>query len=299
MTGRDDLDPRLRGFLANRAPSPHPGLLESILRQTADVPQRRGGLKLASIVWSAVGAAAAVAVLAGAVVIGNGLVRSPVAPGTDATPSATPALGMTTVSLPVPVQEKAIVEQAQMIFANRLKTLGIGNLAASAGSELRFTFLIPPSVDPADVDAVLHTAGRIEWLAWPDGAVIPNIGDPVPEGVLPLFDAAREITSVKLTTADSIPQQPAVELTFGPVGAEALATYTAAHLGQSLPLALDGRILTAPTIQGPLTGGEVFITFPSIPNPGELSAAALAAILESGPVPSGWTMQASGSGDNR
>jgi hypothetical protein len=289
MTGRDDLEQRLPGFLANRAPSPQPGLLEDLVRQTADLPQRRRGFLLAGIGWLVVGAAVAVAVLVAVVVFGNGLVQTPVAPGTHATPSATPAQGMTTISLPVPVQEKAIVEQAEMVFANRLKALGIGNFTASAGNDLRFTFLIPPSVNPADVDAVLHTAGRIEWLAWPDGAPTPNVGDPVPQGVLPLFDAASQITSVKLTTGHTSPQVPEVELTFGPVATEALATYTSSHVGRPLPLALDGRILTAPIITSPLTGGDVIITTPSVPDPG-LSAAALAAILKSGPVPSGWTM---------
>jgi hypothetical protein len=289
MTGRDDLEGRLPAFLANRAPSPEPGLLDDLVRQTADLPQRRRGLMLASIGWLVVGAAAAVAVLVGVVVFGSGLVQTPVAPGTHATPSATPAPGMTTISLPVPVQEKAIVEQAEMVFANRLKALGIGTFTASAGNDLRFTFLIPPSVDPADVDAVLHTAGRIEWLAWPDGAPTPNVGDPVPQGVLPLFDAASQITSVKLTTGHTSPQVPEVELTFGPVATEALATYTTSHIGQPLPLALDGRILTAPIILSPLTGGDVIITTPSVPDAG-LSAAALAAILKSGPVPSGWTL---------
>ncbi len=289
MTGRDDLEGRLPAFLANRAPSPEPGLLDDLVRQTADLPQRRRGLMLASIGWLVVGAAAAVAVLVGVVVFGSGLVQTPVAPGTHATPSATPAPGMTTISLPVPVQEKAIVEQAEMVFANRLKALGIGTFTASAGNDLRFTFLIPPSVDPADVDAVLHTAGRIEWLAWPDGAPTPNVGDPVPQGVLPLFDAASQITSVKLTTGHTSPEVPEVELTFGPVATEALATYTTSHVGQPLPLALDGRILTAPIIQSPLTGGDVIITTPSVPDAG-LSAAALAAILKSGPVPSGWTL---------
>jgi hypothetical protein len=290
MTGRDDLEGRLPGFLANRAPSPQPGLLEDLVRQTADVPQRRRGLMLASIGWLVVGAATALAVLVAVVVFRSGLVQTPGVPGTHATPTATPEQAMTTISLPVPVQEKAIVEQAEAVFANRLKALGIGNFTASAGNDLRFTFLIPPSVDPADVEAVLHTAGRIEWLAWPNGAPTPNVGDRVPQGVLPLFDAASQITSVKLTTGHTSPQVPEVELTFGPVGTEALATYTGSHIGQPLPLALDGKILTAPIIQSPITEGDIIITAPSVPDASGLSAAALAAILKSGPVPSGWTM---------
>ena len=39
MTDRDDLEQRLPGFLANRAPSLRPGLLEDLMRQTADQPQ--------------------------------------------------------------------------------------------------------------------------------------------------------------------------------------------------------------------------------------------------------------------
>jgi SecDF, P1 head subdomain len=292
MTGRDDLEGLLRGFLAARAPSPQPGVLEASIRQTAGLPQRHQGRMVAGFGWPVVGAATAVALIVAVVVFGSGLVPRPIAPGTHATPSPTPepAPSATTISLPVSVQEKAIAEQAEAVFALRLQALGIGNIAASIGNDLRFTFIIPPSVDPADVVAVLHIAGRIEWLAWPDGAPTPNVGDPVPDNVLPLFDAASQITSVKLTTGHSVPPVSEVELTLGPVAMQALATYTSSHVGKPLPLALDGRILTAPVIESPITAGDLIITSPSVPDAGGLSAAALAAILKSGPVPDGWTV---------
>jgi hypothetical protein len=51
-----------------------------------------------------------------------------------------------------------------------------------------------------------------------------------------------------------------------------------------MPVALDGRILTAPLIQGPIDGGSVLLQL--LPD-GPIEPAALAAILDSGPLPEG------------
>jgi SecD/SecF fusion protein len=85
------------------------------------------------------------------------------------------------------------------------------------------------------------------------------------------------------------PEGCEIHVTLGRVATEALAAYTSSHIGGVMPLAMDGRILTSPTIQGAITGGDLVISFAS--QGGSISAAALAAILESGPLPTGWTVE--------
>jgi hypothetical protein len=215
--------------------------------------------------------------------------------GCATSPLPSPSATATTVVLRVPVREKAIAEEAEAIFANRLKALGIGNFTASIGNDMRFTFVMPPSLDPADVDAVLHTAGVVAWLAWPSccgtRAQIPNVGDPVPDGVLPLFDTASEIRSVTVTSTPTNGRPAGVEVTFGPAATQALSTYTTMHVNEPMPLALDGKIVAVPIILSPSTQGDLIITpAGSGSEPGSLSAAALGAILKSGPLPSGWSL---------
>jgi SecDF, P1 head subdomain len=295
MTGHDDLERRLPAYLASRAPTPPPGVLEALLRETAQQPQRRRGPVFATGSWLGLGTAAAAAAVIAAIVFGSGLVSFPVAPGTHATQTPTAAPSLTTIVLPVPVKDKAIAEEASTVFETRLKALGIGNFTSSIGNDMRFSFILPPSVNAADVDAVLHTAGRLEWLAWPDSAPAAQVGAAVPDGTPVLFDQSH-ITSVTLmTTNNSTPQVPGVEIHLDALATQALATYTASHINQPGPVALDGKILTAPIIQQAITGGDMIISgFPSVSEPGVLSAAALTAILQSGPVPSGWTMSSSG-----
>ncbi len=290
MTGHDDLEQRLPGYLVNRAPTPPPGALESVLRQTAEMPQRRGALAIAAMGWLGLGAAAAAAAVVAAIVFGSGLVSFPVAPGTHATPTPTAAPSMTTIVLPVPVKDKAIAEEASTVFATRLRALGIGNFTSSIGDDMRFSFVLPPSVSAADVDAVLHTAGHLEFLAWSEGMPVVTVGDSVPDGIPVLFDQSHFTSVVLTTTRNQSPQAPAIEIHLDAMAAQAWATYTASHIGQPGPVALDDKILMTPTIQASISGGDLIIAAPSLQEPGSLSAAALAAILQSGPVPSGWTM---------
>jgi hypothetical protein len=288
MSSRDDLEQRLPTYFDRRAVDPPHGLLDDLLRETAAVPQRRSRFAFAGLGWWAVGTAAVAAALIVAVSL-KGLPTSPVGPGAQVSPSPSAPPSMTTITLPVPVREKAIAERAATVFEDRLRALGLGNFSSGIGDQMTFSLTIPPGVDRADVDAVLHRVGEVEWLAWPDDLPPPAEGDPVPAGVLPLFDASHQIMSVSLHagSADTaVGEPPGVEVTFGPVAAEALATYTASHVNRPMPLAMDGKILISPTIQGAISSGDLFISM--VPD-GPISPAALAAILKSGPLPKGWT----------
>lgn len=293
MNSRDDLEQRLPTYFDRRAAMPPHGLLDDLLRETETVPQRRGRFALASFGWWAAGAAAAAMLLIAVVWLKTGLPAPSVGPGAhvSSSPSAQERLTTITVSVPVPVpmREKVLGGQALATFQARLRALGIGNFSSVAGDEFAFTMSIPPSVDRADVDAVLQRVGEVEWLAWPDDLPPPAEGDQVPAGVLPLFDASDQIKSVLLhagSVAD-VGDPQGVEVTFGSAASEALATYTASHLNRPMPLAMDGKILISPTIQGAISSGDLFISMG--PPDGPISPAALAAILESGPLPQGWT----------
>jgi len=298
MTGHDDLEQRLPGYLASRAPAPPPGVLEGLLGETAGLSQRRRGLAFASVGWLGLGAAAAVAVLVAAVVFGSGMVSFRVAPGSHATPTpvATPTQEeslsprVTTIVLPLPVKDMAIAEEAATVFAARLTALGMDSFGSAIGDDMRFSFVLPPSVSAADVDAVLHAAGRFEFLAWSEGMPVVTVGDSVPDGIPVLFDQSHIVSVVLTTTTNSTPETPAVEIHLDASATQALATYTASHITQPGALALDGKVLATPTIQSAITDGDLIISAPSVQEPGSLSAAALAAILKSGPVPTGWTM---------
>lgn len=191
-----------------------------------------------------------------------------------------------TVTVPIPVADKAVVDAAGDVFAKRLRAIGITNFTVATGDEMTFTLLVPLTFDSTLIDAVLRRPGVFEFVAWPAGAPDPATGDPVPATATRLFDAATQITSAEASIES--PNQPVLTIKLGPDGAEALFTYTAQHVGEFLVLALDGAVLAAPIVNAPITGGDLLITFPTV-EPPPIPLVAIAATMASGPLPAGWT----------
>ena len=216
--------------------------------------------------------AAALALL-GAVVIGCAQQPPP--------PSAEQS--MTTITVPAAVQDEAIIERAEAVMGARLRALGITNFAATAGDDLTFRFAIPASVDVADVEAVLNTRGDVQWLAWSEGPW-PSEGDPVREGVRPLF-GSTDIASGAVQPAG--PGSPGgVLVRLKPAAHDALERYTRVHIGEpALPVAMDDTILLSPAINSAIESGELVIGFA---DDASISPEALVAILASGPLPEAW-----------
>jgi preprotein translocase subunit SecD len=205
----------------------------------------------------------------------------------EASPEPTTPTRAMTVTIPVPVADKAVIDAAEAVFTRRLNALGITNVTVTAGEAMTFTLAVPLSFANKLVDEVLRRPGVFQFVPWPADEQPPNPGDRVPATVQPLVDAT-ELTSAAATT-DSM-GQPALQIIFGTVGAEAFATYTTDHILGYAPLVLDGIVLVAPSIGSPITGGELLITFPTGEGPA-LPLAAIVAIIDAGPLPDAWTAQ--------
>lgn len=222
--------------------------------------------------------AAAVLALIGALVSGCGQQPTPSGPPASAEES------ITTITIPGAVQDEALMERAEAVISERLRTLGIGTFSAAVGDRLTFTIAIPASVASGDVEAVLNARGDVQWLAW-SAAPWASEGDPVREGVAPLFGRADIASTSVQSGIHGSPGGILVRLK--PAASEALNTYSSLHVGQpALPLAMDGTILLSPIIQGPMASGEIVISFAE---DAPISPEALAAILASGPLPAAST----------
>jgi hypothetical protein len=198
-------------------------------------------------------------------------------------PTPTPLLRSMTVSLTVPVADKAVIGAAEDVFAERLTAVGITDFTITTGAVMTFNLTVPAAFDGAAVDAVLHRVGLVEFVPWPANSQPANPDDPVPATYLPLFDATGGVGTAEVTT-DSTGFQ-GVDITLSAVASEAIATYTTQHVGGQLPLVLDGFVLTAPTINSPITDGVIRLT---APDPPPIPLLALAAMITSGPLPAAW-----------
>jgi preprotein translocase subunit SecD len=100
----------------------------------------------------------------------------------------------------------------------------------------------------------------------------------------------QQVTGAPLLTAQAIESaalgtdqlgNPTLDLTLTPEAATAFGGATSAHVGDYLPVALDGKAVTVPVIMSAITDGRLQLSFDAA----ETSAAWLAALLQSGPLP--------------
>lgn len=104
--------------------------------------------------------------------------------------------------------------------------------------------LTPSNAPPPDTLAM-------ERAALPTGGVV-YLG----ETLLPLGPGT--VTDARLDF-DTITNEPQVSLTMAPAAAQAFARITEAHVSEPIALVLDGRVLTAPTVNGLIPNGRVMI----------------------------------------
>ncbi|PTV97001.1 preprotein translocase subunit SecD [Rhodobacter aestuarii] len=108
------------------------------------------------------------------------------------------------------------------------------------------------------------------------------------EGIYYIMDDVPVVTGDDLTDARPDTDQngyPAVAFRFNPTGARAFGDYTASHIGEPFAIVLDGKVISAPTIQAHIAGGSGIIT-------GNFSveeATNLALLLRAGALPAGMT----------
>lgn len=195
-----------------------------------------------------------------------------------------PTQGSVTVTIAVPSADPTVIEAGKRVYLERLRTLGIGSVQTHNQNEsLQFTFVVPRSVDTRAVDLVFSADGVVELAPWPSGEEAPMPGDRAPKSVMALFDGSTGFESAHAMADAS--GQAGIEVALTPTASEMFASYTTAHVGESLTVLLDRVVIAAPTIQTPITEGDlVIIPDASAPYP----PSALAAIIESGPVPVAW-----------
>lgn len=80
-------------------------------------------------------------------------------------------------------------------------------------------------------------------------------GDPCPDGEPVITNA--DIDGAQVSDSNG---QWAVAFTLTDAGATRFATYTSDHVGEVLAICRDGLVLSAPVINGPITGGEGVIS---------------------------------------
>jgi preprotein translocase subunit SecD len=75
--------------------------------------------------------------------------------------------------------------------------------------------------------------------------------------------AAAEILPLdveKATVTYGFPDQTALDLQLTPHGGEAFATFTERHVGKTVDLVIDGKVMMSPRLVEPITGGRIAVS---------------------------------------
>jgi hypothetical protein len=280
--GEGAFEHALRATLQDLAPATPPTSLRTAVAAVA-LRRRTGFAARSRTLLAAVGMAAAIVVAVAGVGLVSGL-RLPdggVSPvGTP--PPVSPSPRTNTFTYRVVTSDGSLATKVQVgsvgdVMSARLAAYGLGTFS-SFYSDDRITVELPTTIDAGSRDAIRTLLGMTGRF---------SIGQPVttPPAI------GESVAGAPLLTADAIKGaqvgsdqtgNPTVEITLTPAATTVFAATTSAHIGDYLPIALDGRVFSAPVIMDAIPNGDVQIQLASDQ---QLSAASLAAILQSGPLP--------------
>jgi preprotein translocase subunit SecD len=181
---------------------------------------------------------------------------------------------------------KAEAVQMFDLIGQRLRAAGIGNFEMGAGDAL--TIRIPGPVDVAAVRYLLGHPGVFEIVPLPPSVygtsvaagskTVPVAGDAV-DPSLPLLIADKNLLHDQVK-AESTTGSWDVLFSLDAEGTAELASFSAVHVNEYIAVVLDGKVVSAPSIFGPITGGSGRIS-------GDFTASdamLLAAVLRNGPL---------------
>jgi SecD/SecF fusion protein len=161
----------------------------------------------------------------------------------------------------------AALQQSLEIVRQRVDQVGVAEPTIQRVGSDRMLVQLPGLQDPTRLRELLGSTAKMEFHM-----VANNVeqGQPLPPGVSMLPDAKTSqqypiedrvaLSGERLTDAragfDQRTQEPIVSFRFDSVGARQFAEITQANVGRPFAIVLDGKVLSAPVIREPITGGS-------------------------------------------
>lgn len=150
------------------------------------------------------------------------------------------------------------LEQTRKILTQRLQNIGVRGFRIEVQND-RVTVRLPEleAAQRNRVNPLLTQRGNLALQLVKTRASNRSIGQLQPTDLEPPLLTNRDLDRVQASQGES--GRPALTLRLNREGAAKFARLTAANVGRRVAIVVDGRILIAPTIRGPITGGMVSI----------------------------------------
>jgi len=173
------------------------------------------------------------------------------------------------------------LEVTRQILENRANGLGVSEVVMQTAGDRRIVAEFPGVSNPEEVVAALQQTGLLEFVDMgtspvPAGSVIqtdfgqetsPEAATPTPTET-PIDQPPATTYHTVMTGSDLVDAfvttdasgRPAVSFTLSPEGAVIFSEYTTSHRGQYLGIVLDRTVISAPSINDPITDGNGIIS---------------------------------------
>lgn len=195
-------------------------------------------------------------------------------------------LGVDVESAPAGISVDDVMEQSLAVVRRRLDESGLVEPSITRQGQDRIEVQLPGVTDPARIRQLLGTTAKMDfhWLAAAGTANVLQLEGSTPGERYRLERevamAGRHVRDARMAF-DPATAEPKVTFRLDNEGARIFSDMTSANVGRQLAVVLDGKVITAPAIRTPITGGS-----------GEISggfssseAADLAVMLRAGALP--------------
>jgi preprotein translocase subunit SecD len=175
----------------------------------------------------------------------------------------------------LPPQDAASLISERDVLLSRLKSMGVANVSITASSDGTLLVSLPGNADLEAISPLITEAGYLTFVdstsPFPAGASVDTN--------LEVILTGADINSANVTPGSTGRYQ--IAITFTARGAQKMADYSSKNIGHYLIIARDGVVLSSPTINSTITGGNAIIDG----NFTQESATTLAIQLTSGTLP--------------
>jgi protein-export membrane protein SecD len=151
------------------------------------------------------------------------------------------------------------------IIERRVNSTGVTEPLVQTQGTDRVVVELPGETDKEAVEQLVGSTGRLDFVPLPadkygtataPGQLTAQEGQPLPSQETPLF-SGDQVASANPTQDQNGGR--AIGFALHDKGSKAFATYTSAHRGEFFAIVLDGVVVSAPSIDEPITSGSGII----------------------------------------
>jgi preprotein translocase subunit SecD len=167
------------------------------------------------------------------------------------------------------------------IVEHRLTSLGLAGSTVRAMAADRFLVELSTTMDTQAARDLIGQTGHLDFV--PLGTTQMQVGDVVDPAKFPALFSGDQVETA--ATENDPTKGRIVTFVLKSEGATLFGDYTAGHVGQYFAIALDSKVISAPTINQAIPGGHVEISSGGIGGYPLKEAQDLVAILQFGELP--------------